>query len=94
LAKRTRRQRNKVELCRTQKRRATLLPSVLPAGVYILETTPMGGGLSADVIWGKNMKGKEKKGDNVKEKGRKRKEKRRKGKENEKRGKRGKRNAK
>ncbi len=53
---------------------------------YILENThPWGGGISADVIWRKNMKDKEKKGENAKDKGRKGKEKGRKGKENEKR---------
>ncbi len=58
------------------------------ARVYILENTPPpgGGGISADVIWGKNMKRGREKGGNVKEKGRKGKEKGRKGKENEKRG--------
>ncbi len=46
-----------------------------------------GGGISADVIWGKKYeKVKRIKGENVKEKGRKGKEKGRKGKENEKRG--------
>ncbi len=43
-----------------------------------MENTPPlgGGGISADVIWGKKYeKAKRKKGENVKEKGRKRKEK-------------------
>jgi hypothetical protein len=34
-------------------------------------TPPPGGGISADVIGGKNMKRQRKKGENVKEKGRK-----------------------
>jgi hypothetical protein len=40
--------------------------------IYILENTPppfRWGGISGDVIWGKNMK-RGKKGENVKEKGR------------------------
>ncbi len=54
-------------------------------GLYIGKY-PSPGGISADVIWGENMKrGREKQG-NVKEKGRKGKEKGRKGKENEKKG--------
>jgi hypothetical protein len=44
-----------------------------------LENTPSPPGISADVIWGKNIKRQREKGENVKEKGRK-------GKENEKRG--------
>ncbi len=49
-------------------------------------TLPPGGrGISADVIWGKNMKRQREKGENVKEKGENVKEKGRKGKENEKR---------
>jgi hypothetical protein len=61
---------------------------LLVSGVYILENTPpWGGGISADVIWGKKYeKVKRKRGENLKEKGRKGKEKGRKGKENEKRG--------
>jgi hypothetical protein len=66
-------------------------------GVYILENTlpPWGGGISADVIWGKKYeKGKRKRGKckRKRKKGKKkeeRKEKRRKGKENEKRGRKG-----
>jgi hypothetical protein len=50
-------------------------------------TPPPGGGISADVIWGKKYENaKNKKGENLKEKGRKGEEKGRKGKENEKRG--------
>jgi hypothetical protein len=51
-------------------------------GVYRLENTPppRGGKISADIIWGKNMKREDKKGEDVKEKGKSRKEKGRKGK--------------
>jgi hypothetical protein len=55
-------------------------------GVYILKNTLPpggGGGISADVIWGKNMKRRREKGGNCKKKGRKGKEKFKKGKENE-----------
>jgi hypothetical protein len=45
-----------------------------------LENTPTPGGISADVIWGKNMKRRREKGVRCKRKGRKRKEKGRKGK--------------
>ncbi len=56
-------------------------------GLYIGKYPPLGGGISADVIWGKKYeKEKRKRGENVKEKGRKGKEIGRKGKENEKRG--------
>ncbi len=49
---------------------------------------PWGGGISADVIWGKKYeKVKRKRGENVKEKGRKGKEKGRKGKEKGRKGK-------
>jgi hypothetical protein len=48
-------------------------------GLYVGKYPPKGG-ISADVIWGKNIKREEKKGENVTEKGRKG----RKGKENEK----------
>jgi hypothetical protein len=51
-----------------------------------LENTPHRGKISADVIWGKNMKRRREKGENIKEKGRKEKEKGGKGKENEKKG--------
>ncbi len=51
-----------------------------------MENTP-GGGISADVIWGKKYENeKNKKGEDVKEKGKKGEEKGRKGKENDKRG--------
>ncbi len=45
-------------------------------GAYILENNPPlgGGGISADVIWGKKYKKAKRKGENIKEKGRKRKE--------------------
>jgi hypothetical protein len=49
-----------------------------------LENTP--GEISANVIWGENMKRGREKGGNVKEKGRTEKEKLRKGKEKDKRG--------
>jgi hypothetical protein len=63
------------------------------SGLYIAKYRypSWGGGISADVIWGKNYekrkkggKEEEKKGENVKEKGENVKEKGRKGKENEK----------
>ncbi len=52
-----------------------------------MEDIPPGGGISADVIWGKKYeKVKSKRGENVKEKGRKGKENGRKGKEKWKKG--------
>ncbi len=68
---------------------------VPPAGAYILENIPPprggGSGISADVIWGKNMKRRKEKGEKVIEKGRKWEEK---GKKWEEKGKKGKENAK
>jgi hypothetical protein len=56
-------------------------------GLYLkILSSPLGGEISADVIWGKNMKRRREKRGKCKRKGRKRKEKARKGKENEKRG--------
>ncbi len=57
-------------------------------GLYIGKyPLPLGGGkISADIIWGKNMKWQKEKGRNLKEKGRKGKEKGRKRKGNKKRG--------
>jgi hypothetical protein len=52
-------------------------------GAYILENTPLGGGISADVIWGKKYEKATRKRGNVKQKGRKGKEK---GKKKEERG--------
>ena len=43
--------------------------------VYILENTPLGGGISADVIWGKKYEKRKRNRGNKKEKGSKRKEK-------------------
>ncbi len=45
-------------------------------------TPPLGGEISADVIWGKKYEKTKRKAENVEEKGRKGKEKGRKGKEN------------
>jgi hypothetical protein len=64
---------------------------MLTAGAYILENTPpLGGGISADVIWGKKYERQREKGGKCKRKRkkgeRKGKEKGRMGKENEKRG--------
>ncbi len=60
---------------------------MLMSGAYILENTPpRGGEISADVIWGKNMKRQKEKGGKSKRKGRKWEDKGKKGKENEKRG--------
>jgi hypothetical protein len=51
-------------------------------GAYILENTPPlggGGGIPADVIWGKNMKRRREKGGKCKRKRKKRERKRKKG---------------
>jgi hypothetical protein len=48
------------------------------SGVYILDHTPLGGGISADVIWGKNMKRGREKGGKCKRKRKKGKQKGRK----------------
>ncbi len=57
------------------------------SGVYILENTPpWGGEISADVIWGKNMKRRREKEGKCKRKRKKGKRKRKKGERNEKRG--------